>query len=129
MRKVSGCDASRAGGRVLFGTREVEGMALPISADTTIREVVDTHPGAERVFGAHGLPCAGCHVSTRETIRQGAAVHSLDLPALMADLQRYVDDGTVPAMRPKPAHGHPVAGTAPAKQKKPGIERVIAIMS
>jgi hybrid cluster-associated redox disulfide protein len=111
-------------------------MALPISADTTIREVVDTHPGAERVFGAHGLPCAGCHVSTRETIRQGAAVHSLDLPALMADLQRYADDGTVPAARPRTSpsassagHGHPVAGTAPAKQKKPGIERVIAIMS
>ncbi|HEY5096054.1 MAG TPA: P-loop NTPase [Candidatus Eremiobacteraceae bacterium] len=111
-------------------------MALPLSADTTIREVVDTYLGAEKVFGAHGLPCAGCHVSTRETIRQGAAVHSLDLPALMADLQRFADDGTVPAMRPRTnpsaaagGHGHPIPGTVPAKQRKPGIERVIAIMS
>jgi len=130
------CDGSREGGRVLFGTREVESMALPLSADTTIREVVDGHPGAEKVFGAHGLPCAGCHVSTHETIRQGATVHGLDLPALMTDLQRYIDDGTVPPARPRAhpsgthgEHGRPVAGTAPAKQRKAGIERVIAIMS
>ncbi len=127
------CDGSREGGRVLFGTREVERMALPLSADTTIRAVVDGHPGAEKVFGAHGLPCAGCHVSTHETIRQGASVHGLDLPALMADLQRFIDDGTVPAARPRShaagEHGKPVAGTAPVRQRKPGIERVIAIMS
>jgi hybrid cluster-associated redox disulfide protein len=101
-------------------------MALPISADTTIREVVDTHAGSERVFGAHGLPCAGCHVSTHETIRQGAAVHGLDLPALMADLQRYIDDGTVPPARPKKPSAAP---PPPPRQRKPGIERVIAIMS
>jgi hybrid cluster-associated redox disulfide protein len=105
-------------------------MPLTLSADTTIREVVDTHKGAERVFGAHGLPCAGCHVSTRETIRQGAAVHNLDLPALMADLQRYVDDGTVPPMRPKTTAGGAAAHAPPLqKQRKPGIDRVVAIMS
>jgi hybrid cluster-associated redox disulfide protein len=136
MRKMTGCDRSREGWRVLFGTREVKRMGLPLSADTTIRQVVDTHPGAERVFGAHGLPCAGCHVSTRETIRQGAAVHGLDLPALMADLQRYIDDGTVPAQRLKAnspgagsEHSHSPNVPPPAKQRKPGIERVIAIMS
>jgi len=127
------CDGSREGERVLFGTREVQRMALPLSADTTIREVVDGHPGAEKVFGAHGLPCAGCHVSTHETIRQGATVHGLDLPALMTDLQRFIDDGTVPAARPRAhapgEHGKPVAGTAPVRQRKAGIERVIAIMS
>ncbi|HKW45772.1 MAG TPA: P-loop NTPase, partial [Candidatus Eremiobacteraceae bacterium] len=106
-------------------------MALPLSADTTIREVVDKHPGAERVFGAHGLPCAGCHVSTQETIRQGAAVHGLDLPALMSDLQRYIEDGTVPAHRSRatPPGGHSHAAPPTAKQSKPGIDRVIAIMS
>ena len=133
MRKMTGCDGSREGWRVLFGTREVERMALPLSPDTTIREVVDKHPGAEKVFGAHGLPCAGCHVSTQETIRQGAAVHGLDLPALMADLQRYIEDGTVPAHRPRAKspgdHSHSTTVPPPAKQRKPGIDRVIAIMS
>jgi hybrid cluster-associated redox disulfide protein len=103
-------------------------MQSPLSADITIREVVESHPGSERVFGAHGLPCAGCHVSTRETIRQGAAVHSLDLDALMADLQRYVADGTVPPARARPSHGNATV-PPPAKTRKPGIKHVVAIMS
>ncbi len=97
-----------------------------ISADATIREIVEQHPGAERVFGAHGLPCAGCHVSTRETVRQGAAVHHLDLEALVNDLQRYVSDGTVPPPRAKPPGAH----SAPhAIAPKPGIAHLVAVMS
>lgn len=98
-----------------------------ISSDTLISEIVSQHPGAEKVFGAHGLPCAGCHVSTRESVRGGAAVHHLDLDALVADLQRFIEDGTVPPQRPKPG---PAAKTPPMeRQKKPGIEHVVAIMS
>jgi len=100
-------------------------MSASISPDLTIREVVERHPGAERVFGAHGLPCAGCHVSTHETIRQGANVHHLDLVALIADLDRFVADGTVPPPRERPAQRTP----PPERAKKPGIEHVIAIMS
>lgn len=101
-------------------------MSTSISPDTTIREVVEKYPGAEQVFGAHGLPCAGCHVSTRETIRQGAGVHRLDMDALVADLDRFIADGTVPPPRPQPA-----ATTArpPERQRKAGIAHVVAIMS
>ena len=102
-------------------------MPETLSADVLIREVVERFPGSERVFAAHGLPCAGCHVSTRETIRGGAAVHRLDLDALLADLHRYVADGTVPPARPKPG---PSGKTPPMqRQAKPGIEHVVAIMS
>ncbi|HYK53056.1 MAG TPA: P-loop NTPase [Candidatus Eremiobacteraceae bacterium] len=98
-----------------------------ISADTLISEIVTTHPGADKVFGAHGLPCAGCHVSTHETVRGGAAVHNLDLDKLIDDLRRFVADGTVPPPRPKPG---PTGKTPPMdRQKKPGIENVVAIMS
>lgn len=100
---------------------------MQISPDITIKEVVEQHPGAERVFGAHGLPCAGCHVSTHETIRQGAGVHRLDLDALIADLNRFIKDGTVPPPRPKPGASGKTA--PPERQRKPGIEHVIAIMS
>jgi hybrid cluster-associated redox disulfide protein len=101
-------------------------MSTSISPDITIKEVVEKYPGSDRVFGAHGLPCAGCHVSTRETIRQGAGVHHLDLDALIADLNRYLADGTVPPPRERPAS----AKTAPPpRQRKLGIEHVIAIMS
>ncbi|HXM17247.1 MAG TPA: P-loop NTPase [Candidatus Tumulicola sp.] len=102
-------------------------MPLSLSPDTLIREVVDTYKGSEAVFGAHGLPCAGCHVSTRESIRGGAAVHSLDLAALMADLEQFVKDGTVPPPRRKSG----AAGKTPPmeRQRKPGIEHVVAVMS
>src|SRR5215469_4655739 len=98
-----------------------------ISPDTLISEIVTTYPGADKVFGAHGLPCAGCHVSTHETVRGGAAVHNLDLDKLIDDLRRFVADGTVPPPRPKPG---PTGKTPPMdRQKKPGIENVVAIMS
>lgn len=98
-----------------------------ISPDTLISEIVTKHPGAEQVFGAHGLPCAGCHVSTRETVRGGAAVHNLDLDRLLDDLQKFVADGTVPPPRPKPG---PTGKTPPMeRQRKPGIDNVVAIMS
>lgn len=101
-------------------------MQTTISPDVTIRETVDQHPGAERVFAAHGLPCAGCHVSTHETIRQGAGAHRLDLDALLVDLNRFVADGTVPPPRERPA-AHP---PGPQKRElKAGIKHVVAIMS
>ena len=101
-------------------------MPSTLSPDTLIRDVVDTHKGAEAVFAAHGLPCAGCHVSTRESIRGGAGVHNLDLAALMADLERFIADGTVPPPRRKPAAAHvpPME-----RQRKAGIEHVVAVMS
>ncbi len=98
-----------------------------ISADTLISDIVAQHPGAEKVFGAHGLPCAGCHVSTTESVRAGAAVHRLDLALLLDDLKRFADDGTVPPPRQRPS---PAAKAPPLeRQRKPGIEHVVAIMS
>jgi hybrid cluster-associated redox disulfide protein len=94
------------------------------SPDQLISEIVSTYPGADRVFAAHGLPCAGCHVSTHESVRGGANAHGLDLDALMADLARFIADGTVPPPRPKPAVPPP-----PQRERKAGIEHVVAIMS
>jgi hybrid cluster-associated redox disulfide protein len=103
-------------------------MEPSLSPDITIRDVVSRYPGAEQVFGAHGLPCAGCHVSTRETIRQGASVHHLDLDALLTDLTRFIADGTVPPrrQRERDVHAH---GSGPQRLHKPGIEHIVAIMS
>ena len=98
-----------------------------ISPDTLIGEIVTNHPGVEAVFGAHGLPCSGCHVSTRESVRGGAAVHHLDLEVLLEDVRRFVADGTVPPPRPKP--GASAKTPPPERQKKAGIEHVVAIMS
>ena len=43
----------------------------------------------------------------------------------MADLDRFIADGTVPPQRQKPAG----PATPPQRQRKPGIEHVIAVMS
>jgi len=102
-------------------------MSVELSPDILIREVVERYPGAEKVFGAHGLPCAGCHVSTRESIRGGAGAHRLDLDSLMADLRRFIAEGTVPPQRARPAAA--TRTPPPAAARKPGIERVVAIMS
>lgn len=61
-----------------------------------IREVRDRYPGITAVFQAHGLPCAGCHVGSYETIEGGARTHKLDVEAILADLNRFARDGTVP---------------------------------
>ena len=56
-------------------------------------------------------------------------MHSLDLDALMTDLQAYVAEGTVPPPRAKVPPGHASLPPPPAKTRKPGIRHVIAIMS
>ena len=65
-------------------------------------------------------------MSTHETIRQGAGVHRLDLDALIADLNHFIADGTVPPPRERPAN---VKTPPPERTRKPGIEHVVAIMS
>ena len=55
-----------------------------------------------------------------------ARAHRLDVDALVADLDRFAKDGTVPPPRPAaPAPG----GGAPKQALKPGIKRIVAIMS
>lgn len=65
-------------------------------------------------------------MSTHETIRQGAGAHRLDLDALIADLNHFIADGTVPPPRERPASAKTAA---PERTHKPGIEHVVAIMS
>jgi hybrid cluster-associated redox disulfide protein len=101
-------------------------MPPTLTSDVLIRDIVERYPGSERVFAAHGLPCAGCHVSTHESIRGGATVHHLDLEALLADLNRYAADGTVPPPRRSPTA---TKTPPPERQRKPGIEHVVPIMS
>src|SRR5579875_290844 len=99
-------------------------MAEKITSTEVIRQVVEAHPGIEQVFRAHGLPCTGCHVSTYETVAGGARTHSLDVQALLMDLNAYVASGAVPAQRV------PVVQKPPtAVAKKADVQHVVAVMS
>ena len=103
-------------------------MTETITRDMIIRDVRDKYPGITAVFQAHGLPCAGCHVGSYETVAGGARTHHLDLDAVLADLNAFARDGTVPAPKGRPA---------PAMLQRPrandgkieGIKRIIAVVS
>ncbi|MFT4312571.1 MAG: DUF1858 domain-containing protein [Candidatus Woesearchaeota archaeon] len=49
-----------------------------ITRDMLILEIVQTYPKAAEIFGEYGLACVGCHVSSWETIEEGARGHGMD---------------------------------------------------
>lgn len=61
-----------------------------ITKDLKIEEVVEQYPETMIVFMQHGLHCVGCHVSAFESIEEGAAVHGINVDALVADLNKVV---------------------------------------
>ncbi len=103
-------------------------MSDPITKEMIIREVRDRYPGITAVFQAHGLPCAGCHVGSYETIEGGARTHKLDVEAILADLNRFARDGTVPERRARP-NNLLTPQTARNDGKIAGIKYVVAVMS
>jgi hybrid cluster-associated redox disulfide protein len=63
--------------------------AASFRPDMPIAMAWTAHPDAPAVFAAHHLPgCIDCPLSAEETVSQGAALHSIDAAALLADLQR-----------------------------------------
>src|SRR5919201_4642920 len=100
----------------------------PFTKNMVIREGRDKYPGITAVFQAHGLPCAGCHVGSYETVAGGARTHNLDVEAILADLNKFVRDGTVP-----PAKGRPTGLMAQAPKRGDvtieGIKHLIAVAS
>ncbi len=103
-------------------------MSEPITKDMIIRDVRERYPGITAVFQAHGLPCAGCHVGSYESIAGGARTHNLDLDAVLSDLNAFARDGTVPAPKARPAPAmlqRPRAGDG----KIDGIKNIIAVVS
>jgi len=70
---------------------------LQVASDATFRPEMtilaawNAHSGAPGVFAEHHLPgCVDCPLSTSETVAEGAALHSLDAAALLADLEKLV---------------------------------------
>lgn len=57
-----------------------------ITKDTSIIEVLRSHPEAREVLAKHGMGCIGCMGSTTETIENGAKMHGIDIEALLQEL-------------------------------------------
>ena len=63
-------------------------MAVEITADMIIHDVVANYPQTVKVFQGHGLPCTACQVGSRESVAGGARTHHLDVSLLIEDLNR-----------------------------------------
>jgi hybrid cluster-associated redox disulfide protein len=61
-----------------------------ITADMTIKEVIDTYPETAMVFMRYNIGCIGCLAASFEKVKDIATVHNVDLQALMKDLNQAV---------------------------------------
>lgn len=63
-----------------------------ITKDLRISDVIEAFPATVEVFEKHGLHCSGCHVALWDSIEKGAALHDVDLSALLADLNAFAQE-------------------------------------
>ncbi len=63
-----------------------------ITKDSGIIDAVQNHPEIMEVFAKYGLGCVGCMAAQFETIGQGAGAHGIDVPALIADINKCIAD-------------------------------------
>lgn len=65
---------------------------MKLTKDMGIQEVVEKYPQTIPVFFKYGLGCVGCAAARFESIAQGAMVHGIDADALVADLNKAVEE-------------------------------------
>jgi hybrid cluster-associated redox disulfide protein len=106
-------------------------MAVEITADMVIHDVVQHYPQTVKVFQGHGLPCTACQVGARESVAGGARTHRLDVNALLSDLNRVANgqpaEGIKPATKAPVGRGIPLTMAGATSGGK--IRNIIAIMS
>lgn len=57
-----------------------------ITRQTSIIELLRSHPLVREVFAKHGMGCIGCMGAATETIENGAKMHDIDVDALLKEL-------------------------------------------
>ncbi|WP_425059675.1 hypothetical protein SCACP_02720 [Sporomusa carbonis] len=62
----------------------------PITADSVISDIIRVYPQTIPVFRSFGMGCLGCPSSTGEAVSKAAEIHGLDLPELLAALNKVV---------------------------------------
>ncbi|MGN0658137.1 MAG: DUF1858 domain-containing protein [Emergencia sp.] len=59
---------------------------MKITENMKVCDVLDLNENLEEVFMRHGLSCAGCPGASQETLAEAAEGHSIDIAALLLDL-------------------------------------------
>ena len=68
----------------------VEKKQEQIDKSMTFREIIEKHPGAEKVLTGKGMHCVGCPASAMETLEQGAMMHGLDADELTEEINKKI---------------------------------------
>ncbi len=75
-----------------WGQQLQEVFKVTINKDMNIQEVVGKYPQLVPVFFKYGLGCIGCAAARYESIEQGAMAHGIDVDALIADLNKALEE-------------------------------------
>ncbi|WP_425060764.1 hypothetical protein SCACP_15110 [Sporomusa carbonis] len=65
---------------------------MTITKEMSIVDVVQKYPQTVQIFRNYGMGCLGCAAARFENIEQGAAAHGIDVAALVADLNKAVNE-------------------------------------
>ncbi len=62
-----------------------------ITGEMIIGEVMRRYPQTMAVFEKYGLDCSDCQIANYEAVEHGASVHKVDIQALLAELNRVIN--------------------------------------
>ena len=66
-------------------------MAVKITKDTIIGNVLDIAPQAAPLFLAIGMHCLGCPSSRGETVEEACMVHGIDCDSFLVQLNKFIE--------------------------------------
>lgn len=66
-------------------------MAMKITKDMTIGEILHIDPNMAGVLMAGGMHCVGCPSSQGESLEEAALVHGIDPEVLLARLNAFME--------------------------------------
>jgi len=64
---------------------------MRITEDTTIGDLIDEMPEAKEILAEMGLHCSSCPSARRETLKQAAEVHDMDIDDFLEDLKGFLE--------------------------------------
>lgn len=69
-------------------------MAVTITKDTIIGDILDIAPETAPLFMAIGMHCLGCPDSRGETVEEACMVHGIEVEELLEELNKQIASST-----------------------------------
>ncbi len=65
-----------------------------VTKNTTINEILSTHPEAMRFFNEKQMSCGSCFAVKFDTLENGALMHGLEVNTLIDQLEQFLKTPT-----------------------------------